>query len=141
MELFILLIVWVGLAWGIGLLAESRGRGLPGFFLFSFFLSPLIAFIILLVMPNLVARAEEEEERNRARREEHERQLEQIRALATPNAQPESAISTSVADELTKLAALREKGILTDEEFQAQKGALLSPRQPAPSSPPVRPWH
>jgi len=141
MGFFIFLIIWVGLAWGIGLLAEARGRSLPGFFLFSFFLSPLIAFIILLVMPNLVARAEEEEERDRARREEHERQLEQIRALATPNAHSESAISASVADELTKLAALREKGVLTDEEFQVQKCALLSPKQPGPSSPPVRPWH
>ncbi len=32
---------------------------------------------------------------------------------------------SSTADELTKLAALRDSGVLTDQEFQAQKTALL----------------
>jgi hypothetical protein len=122
-------------------LAESRGRSLPGFFLFSFFLSPLIAFIILLVMPNLVERAEEEAERDRARREEHERQLEQIRALSTQNELADTGVAASVADELTKLAALRDRGVLTDEEFQSQKAALLKPKPQVSSPAPVRPWH
>lgn len=128
MELLIFLVVWGGLAWGIGLLAESRGRSLPGFFLLSFFFSPLLGLIIVLVMPNLVAKVEEEAERDRLRREEHERQLEQIRALATPTAQSEATVSTSIADELTKLASLRDKGVLTEAEFQAQKSALLNPK-------------
>lgn len=34
--------------------------------------------------------------------------------------------STSVADELTKLAKLKESGILSDEEFNAQKAKLLN---------------
>lgn len=34
----------------------------------------------------------------------------------------------SVADELEKLAALRDKGVLTEEEFQAQKRGLLAPK-------------
>lgn len=34
---------------------------------------------------------------------------------------------TSQADELAKLAALRDRGILTDEEFQSRKAALLAP--------------
>lgn len=139
MELLIFLVVWGGLAWGIGLLAESRGRSLPGFFLLSFFLSPLLGLIIVLVMPNLIARAEEEAERDRVRREEHERQLEQIRALAMPTAQPEATPSTSVADELTKLAALRDKGVLTDAEFQAQKSALLNPKHAGATPASVRP--
>lgn len=33
--------------------------------------------------------------------------------------------SSSVADELAKLAKLKSDGILTDEEFQAQKSKLL----------------
>lgn len=42
-------------------------------------------------------------------------------------AQPEPTRPTaSVADELGKLAALKERGVLTDEEFQAQKSALLT---------------
>ncbi|MQN33329.1 SHOCT domain-containing protein, partial [Prevotella copri] len=33
--------------------------------------------------------------------------------------------SNSIADELTKLVQLRDAGILTEEEFQAQKAKLL----------------
>jgi len=36
------------------------------------------------------------------------------------------AVPTSSADELAKLAALRDRGILTPEEFASQKAALLS---------------
>lgn len=37
----------------------------------------------------------------------------------------EAAGTTSSADELTKLAALRDQGILSDQEFAAQKAVLL----------------
>lgn len=40
-----------------------------------------------------------------------------------PVMQPVS--STSVADELTKLAKLKDAGILSEEEFNAQKAKLL----------------
>jgi hypothetical protein len=50
-------------------------------------------------------------------------------AAATPPATPpaiESGISSGlVADELRKLADLRNEGVLTEEEFAAQKGRLL----------------
>jgi hypothetical protein len=36
-----------------------------------------------------------------------------------------SSSSTSVADEISKLAALRDQGVLTAEEFNVQKAALL----------------
>lgn len=39
----------------------------------------------------------------------------------------QQAVST-IADELEKLAALKEKGILTDKEFQSQKHKLLNPQ-------------
>lgn len=42
------------------------------------------------------------------------------------SAQPISSQKSSVADELTKLASLKEQGILTDEEFQAQKAIILN---------------
>lgn len=38
---------------------------------------------------------------------------------------PPAATSGSVADELQKLAALRDQGILTDAEFQAEKARVL----------------
>ena len=38
----------------------------------------------------------------------------------------------STADELSKLVALREKGAITDEEFEEQKSKVLSARPEAP---------
>lgn len=40
-------------------------------------------------------------------------------------AQPSTSHMVSTADELEKLAALRERGILTEEEFAAKKKQLL----------------
>ena len=37
----------------------------------------------------------------------------------------QSVASVSTADELTKLADLKEKGVITDAEFEAQKAKLL----------------
>ena len=46
--------------------------------------------------------------------------------IAQPIAQPVVApASSSVADELAKLAKLKADGILTDEEFRVQKSKLL----------------
>jgi len=42
--------------------------------------------------------------------------------IASQNAAP----AIDVADQLTKLAALRDRGVLTEEEFQAQKAKLLA---------------
>jgi hypothetical protein len=55
-----------------------------------------------------------EEKRNAEIRE----QAEAIAQTVTPQ--------VSVADELAKLAQLKEAGVLTDEEFAAQKARLLS---------------
>jgi Short C-terminal domain/Phospholipase_D-nuclease N-terminal len=38
----------------------------------------------------------------------------------------QNVAGTSTADELSKLAALKEKGVITDTEFEAQKTRLLS---------------
>ena len=38
----------------------------------------------------------------------------------------QSVAGTSTADELSKLAVLKEKGVITDAEFEAQKSRLLS---------------
>jgi hypothetical protein len=43
----------------------------------------------------------------------------------TPAQPVQNSPSTSIADEIAKLAALRDKGILTEAEFQTQKSTLL----------------
>ena len=57
----------------------------------------------------------------------HERTME---AIAKANEQQrdyiQSIAGVSTADELTKLADLKEKGVITDAEFEAQKAKLLN---------------
>ena len=48
-----------------------------------------------------------------------------------------SANGGSVAEEIAKLAVLKEKGILTDDEFLAQKSKLLSGEQSTPVNAPL----
>lgn len=136
MELFAVLVVWGLLSWGVAALATSRGRSGFGYFLLSFFLSPLLGLIVVLVTKDLALEAvretdrrREEERRELDRKREHEKQLESLRALAvkpSPNVDVGRASAGSIADELQKLAALRDSGVLTSEEFDQQKRALLS---------------
>lgn len=52
----------------------------------------------------------------------------QFGATAPPTSSPDVAPSSGlIADELRKLAELYKEGVLTDEEFAAQKARLLSP--------------
>jgi len=79
-------------------IGDARGRALPGFF-FSLLLGP-IGWIIVLVGPNYKEEAK----------------------------QKENAARVSASDNieaLGKLAELKEKGVLTEEEFLAKKKELL----------------
>ena len=133
-------ILWILLCVGVTWLADSRGRSAFGFFLLSLFFSPLLGLIVVLVIPDLVKQAEaealrqrEQDQREKNQRAEHERQLESIRAIsaAATAAPPVAAVRSvpvtrTVSDELEKLAGLRDRGILTEDEFQSQKAALLA---------------
>ena len=138
MELFVLVVFWALLAWGVAALANSRGRSSIGFFLLSFVLSPLLGLIVILIMRNLAeedvkaaSRKLDTETKERLRNQEHERQLESIKAIAVPQLQRTTQVPTtpsiisSVADEIRKLGQLRAEGLLTDAEFQSQKSLLL----------------
>lgn len=124
-----IVVIWAALSIGVGFLADDRGQNGIGFALFSLFLSPLLALIVLLVMPNRKLEQRREEDRRR----QHERELESIRAIANsaaaqPEAKQAEGTVVSVADELEKLAALRDKGILTEVEFIKMKMELLAPK-------------
>ena len=123
------LVIWLLFAALIGWWADARGRSGLGFALISAIGSPILAGIILLVTKDLKKAAEEEAvkraedaKREKERREEHERQVESIKVLAKGG----QASGLSVADELVKLVGLRDAGVLTPEEFAAQKAALLA---------------
>lgn len=57
-----------------------------------------------------------------------ERDLRQYQAAEEANKKyiQQVAGATSTADEITKLAALRDSGVINDDEFAAQKAALLA---------------
>lgn len=116
------LFLWAAFAVGVGLLANSRGRSGIGYFLLSVLLSPILGLIVVLVQRNLVDQQRQEEQR-KADQAAH---VESIRAIAQSNAGATRADGSSLADELDKLAALKEKGHLTAEEFAAQKARLLA---------------
>lgn len=138
MEFGAFLVVWGLMCVGVAALASSRGRSWFGFFLLSLVFSPLLGLIVVLVISNLAKEREleshrwrEEQNREAERKREHEKQIESLRVLASSPARGSSAAQSpsspagSIADELTKLAALRDKGVLTADEFEQQKRTLL----------------
>lgn len=102
-----ILAIWLVFAIIVGVVANGRGRSAIGWFLLALLISPLIAIIVLLVMgPGTPA-------------------------PGTPGAPP-AVPMIGVADEITKLAALRDAGTITVAEYEAQKTALLTPDPAAP---------
>ena len=59
--------------------------------------------------------------------DEHRRPLDAARRSAQPPGHASPQTSPSLADELRKLAELRDAGVLSAEEFDAQKARLLDP--------------
>ena len=55
-----------------------------------------------------------------------ERDAQQVDAATRTYIQSAAGTSTSTAEELTKLAGLRDQGVITDAEFAAQKAKVLS---------------
>ncbi|WP_050577335.1 SHOCT domain-containing protein [Pseudomonas cremoricolorata] len=104
------------------MLANSKGRSFWGFTLLSVITSPLLGLIIVLIVSDL----NKESAREAHLAAENERHLESIKAIARSTGTTAPAQEhVSVADELEKLAALKERGVLTDEEFSVQKKQLL----------------
>ena len=126
---------WIIFSVLLGFFASSRGRSWFGYFCLSIVLSPLITFIILLVIPNLKDVALKEERQRRAdenaernRRERHEQSVATIKAVSRGSA-------GSVADELKKLVGLKNEGLLTETEFQTQRSLLLGIEPPVAQRP------
>jgi hypothetical protein len=63
---------------------------------------------------------------NRVSRRQAERWNAQEQQAAPPEAAPAPAAGGSTIDQLRELGELKEQGILTEEEFAAQKAKLLA---------------
>jgi hypothetical protein len=60
------------------------------------------------------------------RRQERRWAEEEAPVPASPAAPPPAAVDASVLDQLKQLGQLKEQGVLTEEEFAAQKAKLLA---------------
>ncbi len=80
----------------------------------------VIIFPYLGVLVYLIARGKSMQERAIAQAAEQEKARRQYIQEVS------STSGASTAEELTKLAALRDQGVLTQEEFDSQKAALLA---------------
>ncbi len=93
-------------------------------------------FLLVLVLPlfgaliYLIARGHSMEARTTAQAEAQEAAFRDYvkEVAASPN-------GTSTADELSKLAALADKGAITQQEYAEQKAKLLGQKQPQSSQP------
>ena len=130
----ILLLFWLVLSIGVGVLAAQRGRSGVGWALLSIVTSPLLGVILLVVNKDLVEEAA-------VRERETRRHDEKLAALAgnvrEGNSKAQLAVAVSpvlVADELEKLGGLKERGLITEDEFVQQKRRLLGQSVAAPSA-------
>jgi len=110
----VIVIAWITFSVLVGLLGSDRKIGFWGSFLLSIILSPLIALIITLLSKSL--------KQQRVDDEILQNQKEQTRLLAE-----KSDINlVSIADEIEKLLKLKDKGLLTEDEFQQAKQRLIN---------------
>jgi hypothetical protein len=100
---FDLLFYWLALALIPAVLANSRGRSPVGWFLLGVVLTPFLAIILVLVIADLSVDAD--------------RHAELVDAIGGVGPDP--------VDRLERLAALHDRGVLTDEEFEATKASAL----------------
>ena len=125
---FMILFAWIALLFRIfGDLFGDHEMSGWGKALWTVF---LIFFPWLGVLVYLIARGRSMNERAMAQAQRNEQAFsEYVRQTA-------GAGTTSTADELAKLAALRDQGSISDEEFQHAKAKLLG-KQPEPVAPPT----
>lgn len=115
MLLFFMFFIWIMLLFRVfGDIFRSDDMGGWGKALWTIFVIIVPLFGVLIY---LIARGHGMAERQIA--------MAQAAEAATQEYIRQAAAPASSADELAKLAALRDKGVLTAEEFETQKTALL----------------
>ena len=108
-------ITWIGFGVIVGILAQQRGRMGAGWGLLSLVISPLIAGIILFIIPNL------KEEWDKKEKEEKEK-------YAQKETEKKASLKISGADfmlRIDKLRQLKEKNVINDIEYSARKIKII----------------
>jgi hypothetical protein len=117
MFLFFLFVAWIWLLISVYadvFRSDDLGGAAKAFWVLFVLLLPYVGVLVY-----LIARGGKMQERSVAAAARAERAAETyIREVAG---------ATSTADELTKLGALRDQGVLSAQEFEAEKAKLLAP--------------
>ena len=117
---FVLVLVWLAFCAAVGSAADNKGRSSVGYFLLSFFVSPLLAIIILALS------GDTEDKRRQKLREEHEMFNPAPAPISKePNTNSPEIGTIEKLEVLEKLGNLLEKGVLTKEEFAKEKKAIM----------------
>ncbi len=116
MFLFFLFVAWIWLLISVYadvFRSDDLGGAAKAFWVLFVLLLPYVGVLVY-----LIARGGKMQDRSVAQAERAER--------ATETYIREVAGTTSTADELAKLGALRDQGVLSGQEFEAQKAKLLA---------------
>jgi hypothetical protein len=120
-----ILLLWFVVAVCVGIVAGGRGRSGFGWFLLAAFVSPLIAGIALVALPNVRRDREQAEAAERRHREQLDAIVTSKSALTgrlvIAEPKPADPIGT-----IGLLAELRETGAISDDDFDTKKRDLLS---------------
>lgn len=103
------IIVWLVFCCLVGAMGSGRSIGFTASFFISLLLSPLIGFIIVLFSKT-----------------ETQEKLEKVIIKQSEQNNVKTDNSTSITDELEKLVSLKEKGALSEDEFQQAKQHLIN---------------
>lgn len=106
--ILLVIILYITLCLLVGTIGAGRKIGFFSALVFALILSPLVGYLITLAYPKNPNTQEQAKDSN----------------LKSPSTQPFSS-----ADELLKLGRLLEKGLISAEEFEAEKKRILDKRQ------------
>lgn len=98
------IVLWFIFSLIVGAMGSSTKLGFWGGFLISLFLSPVVGFIIIMVSGS------------------NEETVKQVKTVAEAAAQPKKSIEARLFD----LNELKEKRIITPEEYDDRRKAILS---------------
>jgi hypothetical protein len=112
----IVFILWVVLCFVVASIGSGRKIGFGPAFFASLFLSPLVGLVLVLVSKSRADEAYKAEVLDTQKK-----QKEALEKLSGAEAAP----VVSLAEELEKLQNLRDRGVITHEEFLALKHRLI----------------
>lgn len=109
---FFVVIVWIVSSFAVATWATRRGRDPVGWGLFALILSPLLAGLLLFILPDI---AEILAQKEKTMQEAQALQKEKLKISGE-----------TLASSITQLHRLLEKGIITDAEYEFKKGLAIS---------------